>query len=218
MRFDWDHLSETYIRQRLRQAAHYPPDDPYPRGILNTRPRTAAVLVPLVHQGGRWHLLFIRRAANPHDPHSGQVAFPGGGSEDGDGDPETTALRETQEELGIAPQAVRLLGRMPPQRTISNYWVTPVVGVIAWPLALRPATSEVTRAFLVPLRWLADPANYEVRLRQLPRPYLPLPVVYYHPYHGEIIWGATARMVVRLIHILRGGGQRPIFAPGTSFF
>ncbi len=213
---DWAHLSEGEIQRRLQQATAYPPDDPYPQEILPPSARPAAVLVPLVRHPQGWHLLFIHRAENPQDPHSGQVAFPGGRAEAGDGSPEETALREAQEELGLAPQRVRLLGRMPPQRTISNFWVTPVVGALQWPLPLRPAQEEVVRAFVVPLSWLADPAHYEVRLRPLPAPHLPLPVVYYRPYQGEVIWGATARMVIRLIRILQGEGQRPVFAGGKA--
>ena len=215
MALDWPHLDEATIQRRLAQAAAYPPDDPYPRALFRGAPRQAAVLIPLLREGGRWHVLFIHRAANPHDPHSGQVSFPGGQCEDGETTPEAAALRETREELGVPPEAVRLLGRMPRQRTISNYWVTPVVGVLAWPLALHPSADEVERAFWVPLEWLADPGHYEVRWRSLPPPLPPLPVVYYQPYQGEIIWGATARMVVRLMHILRGQGQKPVFPQGT---
>ncbi|HEY58925.1 MAG TPA: CoA pyrophosphatase [Anaerolineae bacterium] len=209
---DWERLDEATIRQRLTQAKAYPPDDPYPPGLLRTPPRPAAVLIPFVRHQERWHLLFIHRAENPHDPHSGQVSFPGGRSEDGERPPET-ALRETEEELGISPRMVRLLGEMPHQRTISNYWITPLVGVLSWPVPLQPAAAEVTRVFLIPLAWLADPANREIRLRETPAGLPPFPIVYYRPYQGEIIWGATARMVLRLLDILRGQGQRPTLAP-----
>lgn len=206
---DWDRLDEATIRQRLAQAQAYPPDDPYPAGLLNTPPQLAAVLVPFVRHQGRWHLLFIRRAENPHDPHSGQVSFPGGHSEDGES-PTQTALREAEEELALAPHKVRLLGQMPRQRTISNYWITPLVGVLAWPVPLRPAPAEVSHFFLVPLAWLADPTNREIRVRKVATGLPPFSSVYYRPYQGEIIWGATARMVLRLLDILRGQGERPV--------
>jgi hypothetical protein len=71
-----------------------------------------------------------------------------------------------------------------------------------WPYRLRLASQEVSRAFTVPLAWLADPANHEVRLRALPPPYAPVPVIYFHPYDGEVLWGASARFTLALLEIL----------------
>ncbi len=206
----WETLSEADIQRRLAAAAHQAPDNPYPVVLFQGAPRPAAVLIPFLRERGAWHLLFIRRTRMPHDPHSGQVAFPGGRMERDEHDPVQVALREAEEEVGIAPEAVRVLGALPRQRTITNYEVTPVVGVIPWPYPVRRAVEEVARVFLVPLAWLADPRNWEVRRRHLPGR-ASVPVVYYRPYDGEVIWGATGRMVVRLIRILSGQSQGPVF-------
>lgn len=195
-------LTEKEISERLA-AASVPTDGPYPDGLLKETLRSAAVLIPFVRVEGEWHLLLIRRAEHADDFHSGQVAFPGGGAHPGDPDPESTALRETYEEIGILPQDVRTLGRLNEFVTISSYRVTPVVGVIPWPYTFNIAQDEVSRVFTIPIAWLADPANSEIRSRELPPPYLPISVIYFRPYDGEVLWGASARFTQGLLNILR---------------
>ncbi len=193
--------NEEDIRRRLA-AFHRPPVDPYPRAALAGQPRPAAVLIPLFRQAGEWHTLFIHRTAPPHDPHGGQVAFPGGQQEPADPSPAATARREAEEEIGLPPQAVRVLGMLPPHRTVSNFWITPVVGGIPWPLTLHLSENEVVRAFAVPLAWLRDPAHRTHRTRSL-GPGMPMiRSIFFQPYEGEIIWGATARMVLTLLEAL----------------
>ena len=92
--------------------------------------------------------------------HSGQVAFPGGRADPEDTDPEQTALREAYEEIGLRPSDVHLLGRLQDYLTITNYQVTPVVGVIPWPYDLHPAEEEVSRVFAIPLDWLAQAEHF----------------------------------------------------------
>lgn len=195
-------LTEKEISERLA-AASVPTDGPYPDGLLKETLRSAAVLIPFVRVEGEWHLLLIRRAEHADDFHSGQVAFPGGGAHPGDPDPESTALRETYEEIGILPQDVRTLGRLNEFVTISSYRVTPVVGVIPWPYTFNIAQDEVSRVFTIPIAWLADPANSEIRSRELPPPYQPISVIYFRPYDGEVLWGASARFTQGLLNILR---------------
>jgi 8-oxo-dGTP pyrophosphatase MutT (NUDIX family) len=173
-------------------------------GRFNGDPRPAAVLIPMLRENGEWRLLLTRRTASLAE-HSGQVAFPGGRAEPGDPDPETTALREAQEEIGLDPRDVHLLGRLHDYHTITNYRVTPVVGSIPWPYHLRPAAYEVDRVFTIPLSWLADPANHEQRQRQLPVPFPSIPVIYFHPYDQEVLWGASARFTLALLDALGMG-------------
>ncbi len=194
-------LPPEEIRRRLQNFQH-PPVDPYPQEALPGTPRAAAVLAPLLQEGGEWHLLFIHRATNGHDPHSGQVAFPGGQAEPDDPSPVHTALRETAEEIGLPPEAVTVLGALPPHRTVTNFWVTPVVGHIPWPAPLRPTETEVTRVFTVPLGWLAEPSHRETHIRRLSPDWPPVHAIYFQPYEGEVIWGATARMVLTLLKAL----------------
>ena len=159
--------------------------------------RCAAVLVPLLWQGGEWHLLYTRRTEKV-ESHKGQVSFPGGACDDGETTPEQTALREAEEEIGILPRNVRLLGRLHPRLTISSFLVTPIVGVISWPMVFKPEQAEVARVFTMPLVWLAERSNrWEFHL-----PGHDLGVIVYHPFDGEVLWGATARMTVDFLEVL----------------
>ena len=187
----------------------------------STRPlRNAAVLIPLVHQRDQWHLLFIRRAEHEHDRHSGQVAFPGGAEDLEDLTPADNALRETEEEVGIKRDAVKVVATLKPYLTISNYRVTPVVGLINWPCTMRLQNSEVARAFTIPLNWLRDSRNFRLQPRHNPNragrleaPERRHPVVYFNEYDGEILWGATARMT---LNFLRSVDQGEVLIPSFS--
>ncbi len=162
--------------------------------------RPAAVLVPLLRIEEQWHLLFTRRAETLQN-HKGQVAFPGGAAEPGDDSLEGTALRETFEEIGLPAEAVHLLGRLSSRPTISHFIVTPVVGHIQWPYTFHLSFHEVNRVFTIPLDWLADPANREERRRSLPNG-MDVDVIYFQTYDGELLWGATARITLDLLHAL----------------
>jgi 8-oxo-dGTP pyrophosphatase MutT (NUDIX family) len=161
----------------------------------------AAVLVPLYQQGGTWHVLFTLRTGNV-DVHRGQVAFPGGRMEPSDQGPEQTALREAHEEIGLRPEDVSLIGRLDPLLTITRFRVEPVVGAIPWPYPLRLNRREVELAFGVPLAWLQDPANLEIQQRPSPIPGPSIPVLFFRPYEGQVVWGATARITVNLLETI----------------
>jgi 8-oxo-dGTP pyrophosphatase MutT (NUDIX family) len=196
-------LPETKIHEQLAVAVKRPLENPYPPSLLTGRTRNAAVLIPFLVRDGRWQILFIRRTKNEEDRHGGQVAFPGGRADPGDIDPEATAQREAQEEIGLNPSDVRVLGRLNDILTISNYKVTPVIGVIPWPYALNPAPQEVDRVFTIPLDWLADPKNRTWQKRRLPPPFdQEVQVIYFRPFDGELLWGASARIMVNLLQVL----------------
>lgn len=186
-------------RRVLERTRVWPMVDPF-RGLFHEAPRPAAVLVPVLQREGQWHLLFIQRAHHDHDPHSGQVSFPGGRHEDADGSFVETALRETHEEIGLPPSKVVVWGSLPTVRTASNYLVFPVVGRVPWPFPFRPAPYEVDHIFTVPLAWLARPENLTVHWRSAGS--RTIPVFYFQPYEGRVIWGATARVVLLLLAAL----------------
>jgi len=194
-------LTEEYIRRKLREAieAAGPSSDGYAEIDLSdeTRLKCAAVLLPLAWQDDEWCLLFTRRTERV-ESHKGQVSFPGGACDEGESTPEETALREADEEIGIQPRAVRLLGRLANMITITSFRVTPVVGVIPWPTVFRVGQHEVERVFTIPLMWLADKRNrWEFNMPGRNRT-----LIAYHPYDGELLWGATARITVDFIKIL----------------
>ena len=185
-------LTESYITEKLRIAW----DKNGEKDIYNeaenpdsNEQKCAAVLIPLTWFDNEWHLLYTRRT-DKVETHKGQVSFPGGACDPGEHTPEQTALREADEEVGIRPQDVRILGRLAPMITITSFRVTPVVGVVRWPYAFRVESAEVARVFTMPLAWLVDRNNrWEFKL-----PGRRYGLIVYHPYDGELLWGATAIM------------------------
>lgn len=197
-------LSKVEIRRRLTQALipGQLPESPYPTEFLDAHPRTAAVLIPFLEKENGWHLLFIRRTIISHDKHSGQVAFPGGRCDPSDLNAENTAIRESQEEVGINPRDIHILGQLRDLLTISNYRVTPIVGVIPWPYDFVPHEDEVANIFSIPLCWLAHPANRNVKMRGLEVLGKAVPVIHFHEFDGEMLWGASARITLLLLEAL----------------
>jgi 8-oxo-dGTP pyrophosphatase MutT (NUDIX family) len=194
-------LTEERIIDLLKESLEIRPFFEIVQSMQKTssNARCAAVLMPLVRIEDDWHLLLIKRSEGVAD-HKGQVAFPGGACETEDDSLEATALRETAEEIGIAPQAVRILGRLRELVTVSSYCVAPIVGVIKWPYELSLSPDEVSRTFTIPLVWLADLKNREKRIQN--RSGREVEVIYYKPYDEEVLWGATARMVYNLLEVL----------------
>ena len=160
----------------------------------------AAVLVPLVARASSVSVLLTKRTDHLHH-HAGQICFPGGRVEGHDVTPVMTALRETEEEIGLNPDRVELLGELPEYFTGTGFRVRPVVGLVHPPFELALDTFEVAEAFEVPLAFLLDPANlkrhrmeYKGRMREY----------WAMPWEGYYIWGATAGMLVSLGRVLRG--------------
>lgn len=161
----------------------------------------AAVLVPLVERPQGWTVLLTQRTAHLSH-HAGQISFPGGRLEAGDEDALAAALRETEEEIGLAAKAVDLLGWLDDYITGTGFRVTPVVGLIQPPFTLKADPFEVAEIFEVPLDFILDPANHERRTMVVSgRERLH----YVLPYRERFIWGATAGMLVNLYEALRVG-------------
>ena len=150
--------------------------------------RDAAVLVPLVNRSNGLHAMFIQRADGP-DAHAGQVAFPGGKVEREDDGAVAAALRETEEETGVAPEFVEVLGLLDYYRTGTRFEISPVLAIVSEGFELRPDPVEVADIFEVPLSFLMDPINHKTdsRVWKGKQRYF-----YAMPYQGRYIWGATA--------------------------
>ena len=163
-----------------------------------TKVNDAAVLVPMVAREGRVNLLFTQRT--PHlAAHAGQISFPGGRVETTDAGREDTALRETEEEIGLARHHVKVLGTLPEYALPSGFRITPVVGWIEAPFDTQPDPFEVADIFEIPLEHFLDPARYqrhEYDFNGRHRHYLAI------PYEGRYIWGATAGMLLVLARVL----------------
>jgi 8-oxo-dGTP pyrophosphatase MutT (NUDIX family) len=160
--------------------------------------KAAAVLVPLVAHADTLTVLLTRRTAHLRD-HAGQIAFPGGRLEDCDADAQACALRESAEEVGLDPQRVTPLGQLDVYVTRTGFEVTPVVGLVPGPVAVRPDPFEVAEVFEVPLGYFLDPASRQVHSRDWrgrTRHF------YVYPYGDYYIWGATAGMLNNLAEVL----------------
>jgi 8-oxo-dGTP pyrophosphatase MutT (NUDIX family) len=160
--------------------------------------RRAAVLLPLFVRDGALRVLLTRRT-DTVEHHRGQISFPGGVEEEDDDSPWATAIRETEEELGIAPGDVRLLGALTPLVTVTDFFVEPFVGAIPYPHVLRPAAAEIAEVIDAPVAALLDPKRLERRML----PGRDEPTLFYH-YGNHVIWGATARMLKELLDAIQG--------------
>lgn len=161
--------------------------------------RPAAVLVPIIERVGGLTVLLTQRAADLAD-HPGQISFPGGRVEPEDVDAEATALREAREEIGLAARHVRPCGRLDTYETATGFRIFPVVALVSPPFDLAPDPREVAEVFEVPLDYVVDPANHQLRGREWRDQ---MRWHYVLPYEGRNIWGATAGMLVNLSEILR---------------
>jgi len=195
-------------------------------GSLKRRALTpAAVLVPLIDRADGMTVLLTQRTEHLGD-HAGQISFPGGRIEPHDTDPEAAALRETEEEIGLAPDRIEVIGRLNGYETTTGFRVIPVVGLIRPPLSLKLDSFEVAEVFEVPLAFILDPANHARQRRIHPvlrSSDLALPAGagfakagateggegierrdYVLSYEGRYIWGATAGMLINLYEVLSG--------------
>lgn len=161
-------------------------------------PIPAGVLVPVFLDAGEPHLVFTRRTEEVRD-HKGQISFPGGAREAEDPSILFTALREAQEEVGLDPAHVDVVGELDDYETVTNYRVTPFVGFIPHPYPYRPHPTEVAEVLEVPLAVLRDPArrsSKEILWKGEPR------TVYYLDAGSCVVWGITARIVLQLLGAL----------------
>jgi NTP pyrophosphohydrolases including oxidative damage repair enzymes len=161
--------------------------------------REAAVLVPLVDRADELTVIFTQRTANL-TAHAGQISFPGGRMEPFDRTPEDTALRETEEEIGLDRSHIEILGRLDTYVTRTGFRVTPVVGLVRPPFRVTADPTEVAEVFEVPLAFILDPANPQRHSREFQGANRHF---YVFPYQHRFIWGATAGMLVNLQDVLR---------------
>lgn len=179
------------LRQRL--ASHS-------RTLLEpaTGLRRAGVLAPLYVRDGELWVLFTKRTTKV-EAHPGQVSFPGGAEEPGDADLLATALRETEEELGLPRDKPAVLGALSPIATVTDFYVEPYVAAIPYPLVLSPSKDEIDELWEIPVSALMSPTAVEERAF----PGREEPVLFYH-YGPRTVWGATARILSELLEVMSG--------------
>jgi 8-oxo-dGTP pyrophosphatase MutT (NUDIX family) len=196
-----ERLEVAWLRERLAHPLPWEPELPDDMRQRFPTLRRAAVLVPIVRRSDGLTVLLTQRTEHLSN-HAGQVSFPGGRAEEDDSSPIETALRETEEEIGLTRRHVEIIGVLPDHVTASAYIVTPVVGLVTPPFDLTAESNEVADIFEVPLRFLMDGMNHQRMSFELPdgggrRSF------YAMPYERFFIWGATAGMLRNLFHLLR---------------
>ncbi|HEY6006944.1 MAG TPA: CoA pyrophosphatase [Geobacteraceae bacterium] len=188
------------LKERIRTALAAHRRVPMPPG-----PVPAAVLLPLFERQGDYHLLFTKRTEHLNH-HRGEISFPGGVRQPEDGDLLQTALRETWEEVGIAPAAVTVLGVLDDFYSIHDYIVTPYVGIFPGDLSLTINAAEIERLIEVPLAHLLRPdifrtEDWSWRGRTHP--------VHFYTYGRDEIWGLTAAILKQFLDIVFAGEASP---------
>lgn len=198
-------LQPAALRQRFASPPVWEPELVAEKKFMNRAPMHAAVLVPIVmHEQPT--VLLTQRTLHL-STHSGQIAFPGGKADAEDANACATALRETQEEVGLAPAWVQILGLMPHYVTGSNFIITPVVALVQPGFTLAPNADEVADVFEVPLAFLMNPAHHQhhsFEWEGARRDWISMP--YQEPGNGGLtqrfIWGATAGMLRNFYRLL----------------
>jgi 8-oxo-dGTP pyrophosphatase MutT (NUDIX family) len=159
----------------------------------------SAVLIPLFKDKGEYHVVFIKRT-DTVKTHKGQISFPGGARDKDDKTLRDTAVRESFEEIGVKTGDVEIIGELDDEiTTTSNYIVTPFVGVIPWPYKFTPNKDEVDRIIEVPVSCLLDKDCLKPAIETLDG--IVVDSFAYH-YNGNVIWGATARILNKFLGIL----------------
>jgi 8-oxo-dGTP pyrophosphatase MutT (NUDIX family) len=190
-----DPLEAAAFRTVLRGDHDLNPDMTSPP---STALRPAAVLVPLVDRPEGMSILLTQRTAHL-SAHAGQISFPGGRIEDADADAVAAALRETEEEVGLARQHISVIGRLDTYVTGTGFEITPIVGIVAPPFALTIDPFEVAEAFEVPLSFVLDDRNHQRVERESAGH---IRCFFVLPFDGRNIWGATAGILVNLAEVL----------------
>ena len=182
------------MKQRLRQLF----SQRQKRHIVDASRVSAAVLVPIYWREGQYYLLFTKRTQKVKE-HKGQISFPGGAYQEGDGTLVNTALRECTEEIGLIAEEVEILGELDDTLSItSNYIISPFVALIPWPYQFQVNREETEELIEVPISALLD-SSYQRQETEIIEG--EAVISYFYNYQGRVIWGATARILSQFLDI-----------------
>lgn len=200
-------LAPQALRARFSKPPPWQPEIERETSFSSRAPAPAAVLVPIVLRGPHFSqsTVLLTQRANHLATHGGQIAFPGGKVDPQDSSRQATAMREAQEEIGLDPRHVEVIGELPEYVTGTAFWVTPVIALVSAEAILRPNADEVQDVFEVPLSFLMNPANHrrhafewQGQQRQwfsMPYPEQRMGVDGQTEVVERFIWGATAAML-----------------------
>ncbi|HWS23177.1 MAG TPA: CoA pyrophosphatase [Anaerolineales bacterium] len=191
-------ITQSEIQSLLTSA--YLPDvlESYIFPELRSKPaKMAGVIIPLTKRNDQWEILFTKRT-NMVYSHKNQISFPGGAWEPMDSDLLETALRETNEEIGVPIPKENVLGKLNTRKTVSNYLVTSYVAALPTNYQVQPNPVEVEKVFSVPIDWLTDPIN---RIEGI-HPDSKSHIYKFAPFEDEVIWGITAGILVDFLKVV----------------
>lgn len=186
----------------LKQKVEHALADRPRRVVENANLVPAAVLLAITAPGS--DIVFIKRTERVAH-HKGQISFPGGTVETWDGSRLDTALREAREEIGLLPEAVEILGSLDDSETSTQFVITPFVGLVRAPVTYTLDGREVERVLELPLAAFLDPANFRVEHWERGGRLRP---VYFYDVEGEVVWGATARILKQFLDLCFPGWER----------
>lgn len=182
------------MKQRLRQAL----SQRQKRHIVDASLVPSAVLLPIYYNQGQYCILFIKRTGKVQE-HKGQISFPGGACQDGDGTLVNTALRECAEEIGVMADRVEILGELDDTSIQSSgYIISPFVAIIPWPYPLKLDQWETAEIIEVPISALLDKSSLRQETENIDGETV---TSYFYHYQGRVIWGATARILSQFLDI-----------------
>jgi 8-oxo-dGTP pyrophosphatase MutT (NUDIX family) len=196
-----ERLQAAWLRERLARPSPWKPELPDDLRERFPTLRRAAVLIPIVERPDGLTILLTQRTDHLSN-HAGQVSFPGGSADELDSSAIETALRETEEEIGLGRRHIEIVGVLPDHITASSYLVTPVIGLVTPPFELIAESNEVAEIFEVPLAFLMDGMHHQRISFDLPEG-AGRRSFYAMPWQHFFIWGATAGMLRNLFHLLR---------------
>jgi len=200
----WERLcQQETTREKIRRALSQ-----REKRLCQTEGLTrAAVLIPMYHKAGEWYLVLTKRTETM-EYHKGQISFPGGAHYEEDASPKDTALRESWEEIGLAPADVEILGELDDTATyVTRFLISPFVGVIPYPYDFKANPEEVEEVISAPLDVLLDKRNFREEMQQIDGQFVSQ---YFYRYGDKVIWGATARMLKQFLEVIDSIGK-----PGT---
>ncbi|MQF83079.1 CoA pyrophosphatase [SAR202 cluster bacterium AD-802-E10_MRT_200m] len=162
--------------------------------------KPSAILLPIILKQDEYHIVFNKRT-DLVEYHKGEICFPGGARDPGDSGPVDTALRETEEEMGIDSQNVEILGNLNPEPTRSHFLINPIVGHIKYPYTTRVNSYEIAEVFEASISSLLDPQNV---LDQIDNDEGELMSAYAFRHGDRLVWGATARILTQFLELVAG--------------
>jgi len=191
-----DFLNRFILQQNKQQIIQ---SQPFPSSTTRKTFKKAAVLMPLIQKKGQLHLIFTQRALHLKH-HAGQISFPGGKYEPSDHSLAQTALRETEEEIGLQQKHINLIGHLPSITTGTGYHITPYIGLINSPQPLIIDHGEVKECFEIPFSFLLNHQHFSKQHFVVQKK---THFTYCCIYKNHLIWGATAQMLINLQHHLK---------------